>query len=107
MPPVGHLINPKRATGTCRLFLRISGVVYALCRIDPTPSAVLEGWRLRKPDGTTYDVGRTAHGCTCDCPDFEFRRAGWEPEGCKHIKALKAVGLIEDHHEPGTPREPV
>ena len=32
---------------------------------------------------------------TCDCPDFTFKREGIDPEGCKHIKALVACGLIE------------
>lgn len=94
MPPVGHIINPRRATGTCRLFLRISGVCYGLERITPAP-AVFRGWRLRKVDGTCYDVGQDQHGITCTCPDFAFRRDGLEPEGCKHIKALKTVGLLD------------
>jgi hypothetical protein len=94
MPPIGHLINKRRAAGTCRLFIRIGGVVYGLTRVDRPPSSVEAGWRLSKPDGTTYDVGRTGQGCTCDCPDFAFRRDGLEPEGCKHVKALMTVGLL-------------
>ncbi len=97
MPHVSRLINPRRAAGTCRLFLRISGVCYGLSRLDRPRLAVLEGWRLTKADGTAYDVARTEHGCSCDCPDFAWRRDGVEPDGCKHIRALIRVGLL---HEP-------
>lgn len=94
MPHVARIINPKRVKGSARLLIRISGRLYGLTRIDRRPSAVLEGWRLTKPDGTTYDCGRTRHGYSCDCPDYVFRREDLEPDGCKHCKALVAVGLL-------------
>ena len=46
----------------------------------------------RKED--IYDVAQTVHGAVCDCPDFIFRRDGRDPEGCLHIRAMRAVGIL-------------
>jgi hypothetical protein len=103
MPHVARIINGPAPTGRCRLFLRIAGTIYGLSRLDRPRAAVLEGWRLTKRDGTTYDVGRTEDGIECSCPDFIIRRDGIEPEGCKHVRALVAVGLIgkaDDDRDP-------
>jgi hypothetical protein len=51
-------------------------------------------FRLRKPDGAAYDVALTEHGPNCSCPDFTFSREGKDPAGCKHLKALRAWGLL-------------
>ena len=51
-------------------------------------------FRLKKGDGTIYDVAATAHGVTCDCPDYLFNRQDKDVNGCKHIKAMKACGLL-------------
>jgi hypothetical protein len=84
----------KPAHGTARLTLAINGTTYTLRRIPCDPSAALRPWRLRKADGTSYNVGVTEFGPTCDCPDFTFHRDGIDPAGCKHVKALAAVGLM-------------
>ena len=76
---------------TCRLTLSIRGTDYAL---RPVPSEDGRAWRLRKPDGTTYDVAETRWGPVCDCPDATWRREGLDPAGCKHVRALRALGLI-------------
>ena len=55
----------------------------------------IKAFRLRKFDGTEYDIAQTREGITCDCPDFTFNRDGIDPEGCKHVKALVACGLID------------
>jgi hypothetical protein len=87
--------RPARpARGVCRLMLVINGKPYNLRRIPCDPSAALRADRLRKPDGAVYHVALTGHGATCDCPDFTFHREGLDPGGCKHIKALAAVGLM-------------
>jgi hypothetical protein len=87
--------KPARpAHGTCRLTLTINGTSYALRRIPCDPGAALRAYRLRKADGTTYHVAATEHGAVCDCPDFTFHRDGIDPEGCKHVKALRATGLL-------------
>jgi hypothetical protein len=61
---------------------------------------------LTAPDGSpvyrldyrdkVYDVTPTGdiHGPACTCPDFVFNRAGLDAAGCKHIKALRSVGLL-------------
>jgi hypothetical protein len=84
--------KPVRPThGTCRLTITINGTHYS---VRPNVGAACVAFRLRKPDGTVYDVARTEHGLTCDCPDFIFNREGRDPAGCKHTKAMVACGLL-------------
>jgi hypothetical protein len=92
-PPRRRIVGPARAV--CRLTMAINGIDY---RVEPSPGgahAVEKAYRLRKPDGTAYDVALTYHGLTCDCPDFIFHRDGMDPDGCKHIKAMVAYGLLD------------
>jgi hypothetical protein len=91
--PRRRIIGPARAV--CRLTMAINGVDY---RVEPNPPAAFaagKAYRLRKPDGTAYDVAATGYGLTCDCPDFIFHRDGLDPDGCKHIKAMVAYGLLD------------
>jgi hypothetical protein len=55
-------------------------------------------WRLEKKSDLdkVYDVAVHAHGGTsCTCPDWETRYYDFNTAGCKHIKGLVALGLIE------------
>jgi hypothetical protein len=102
--------KPARPThGTCRLTLTINGTHYS---VRPNVGAACVAFRLKKPDGTIYDVARTEHGLTCDCPDFVFHREGRDPAGCKHTKAMAACGLLAPapaatttHNEETTPMD--
>jgi hypothetical protein len=53
----------------------------------------------REGGAGTLDPGPRPRGATvyhtCDCPDFIFHRDGVDPDGCKHIKALVAYGLLD------------
>ncbi len=84
--------KPARPThGTCRLTLSINGTAYG---VTPNRGAAVKAFRLRKADGTVYDVSQDVHGLACDCPDFIFHRDGLDAAGCKHIKAMAACGLL-------------
>ncbi len=83
---------PARPT---RLILTIGALAYVVRPLDCSPDLARRAFRLAKDDGTLYDVAETPHGPACDCPDFLFRRDGVDPDGCKHIRALVAHGLIE------------
>jgi hypothetical protein len=83
------------AHGTCRLVLTINGTDYVVRPVLADSSIALKAFRLRKEDGTAYDVALTAHGLQCDCPDFLFHRDGLDSDECKHLKALVACGLLE------------
>src|SRR5262245_27925159 len=83
----------KPAHGNCRWvlplgadlgILQINGIAYAVCRVT-------DGFRLMKPDGTTYDLDASQPHWTCSCPDYEFNRHQKDPEGCKHCKAVRAA----------------
>ena len=85
----------SRPPDVCRLTVHIRGDAYAVRIIEADPDAdVSKLIRLRKADGTAYHVARTAHGATCDCADQTFRHEGRDGSGCKHIRALRAVGLL-------------
>jgi hypothetical protein len=98
-PRLHHDEIPARALARprfekARLSLFINGTAYDVRPLAADESAATRAFRLRKFDGTEYDIAHTAEGASCDCPDFTFHREGIDPEGCKHIKALIACGLI-------------
>jgi hypothetical protein len=86
--------SPATRHGICRLTLRIGGMDYTL-RPMPAPPGFTAVWALRKrdPHGPTVSYAVAAHigdpnpGCTC--PDHEYNKVS-----CKHIMALRALGLI-------------
>src|SRR5829696_3643829 len=90
-PRAARKAKPKPAD-TCRLSVTIRGTTYGA---HPIPSEDGRAWRLRKADGTTYDVAETPHGPTCDCGDQTYRHEGIDGTGCKHIRALRALGLLD------------
>ncbi len=84
---------PSQRPGRCRLTLTINGLHYGVRRIASEDDAVPRAFRLtRKHD--IFDVAQTVHGPVCDCPDFIFRRDGRDPNGCLHIRAMRAVGIL-------------
>ncbi len=92
--PRARTIRPARAV--CRLMIAINGTDYLINPNVADGSVAVKAYRLIKTDGTAYDAALTVHGLTCDCPDFIFRRDGIDPEGCKHIKAMVAFGLLDN-----------
>ncbi len=55
-------------------------------------------------EGTVYDVAQTPDGhAECTCPDYEARRRGLDASGCKHVKAMRQMGLIDPAPVPGEP----
>ncbi|MDE2100042.1 MAG: SWIM zinc finger family protein [Patescibacteria group bacterium] len=78
--------------GKCSLRLSIGGTEYRLTPLTP-PAGYKVVWSLRKLDPTRSAIYQVAvergqqPGCTC--PDFEINGAV-----CKHVGALKALGLI-------------
>ncbi len=49
-------------------------------------------YNLTKKDKTVYHIAIDKWGPTCSCADHTFRERF---EGCKHLKAAFAVGLLE------------
>src|SRR5262249_53970367 len=95
-----HRNPPRPSHGVARLALSINGVDYNVRPIPVTGAIASRLYLLDKPDGSTYSVAQTLDGLSCDCADFTFRRDGIDPNGCKHIKALVAVRLL-DYREGG------
>ncbi len=85
-----RVVQPFDFNGKGRIV--INGVEYGVEQLFELDSETFElcGYRLTKPDGTTYDVDVSAPGAwTCDCPDRTFHpeREG----GCKHMAALAVL----------------
>ena len=80
-PPVRH--------GTCRLIVVIDGTEYRLSR-SPSARAAWHLKRLAEPrKGAIYCVLTHNRVVTCTCPDSISNGAV-----CKHVRALKALGLV-------------
>jgi hypothetical protein len=84
---------------TCNLIVRIRGVDYTARPVRPETSDCIRAWRLRRPNGEAYLVGETIDGATCECGDFVFRHEGNDQVGCKHVRALRALGLLDPDGE--------
>jgi hypothetical protein len=85
-----------KAKLTVSLSLAIDHQVYSLEPIRSEDPEITRVWRLTaKASGNVYDVAQTARGATCDCGDYEFRHAGKDALGCKHIVALRLMGLLD------------
>ncbi len=77
--------------------LVINGVEYAVSLLGYLPPAprgfVVQGYRLVKGDGETYDVSLVAGRMECDCADWTFCRSRVLSAGplahCKHITAVE------------------
>jgi hypothetical protein len=95
--------SKAKAPDVCRLTVHIRWVCYSARPVRPEASDIIRAWRLRQADGTTYTVADTADGATCECGDFVFRHDGNDQVGCKHIRSLRALGLIDpdgtDRHD--------
>jgi hypothetical protein len=86
-PPVRH--------GTCRLIVIIDGTEYRLTR-SPAARAAWHLKRLAEPrKGTTYCVLTHKSVVTCSYPDSIMNGAV-----CKHVRALRAVGLVSKRAKP-------
>jgi hypothetical protein len=86
-------IAPPVRRGTCNLRLHINGDVYRLRRYPAGPFSRV--WQLTKRSGAragaVYLTGRVLCENSCSCDDMYLRKP---MGGCKHIKALVALGLI-------------
>jgi hypothetical protein len=92
------MATKTKAPDTCRLTCTIRGVSYSVRPVRPESPDVARAWRLRKADGTCYDVADSADGQVCDCADHTFRHEGIGT-ACKHVRALRALGLLDSPGE--------
>ena len=88
---------PKRrkpAHGVCRLTLTINGTSYNVRPIRSDRASPSRRSASRRAMGriTMSPYHPWPH---CDCPDFVLGRDGLDPEGCKHVKAMVACGLLD------------
>ncbi len=92
------MATPKRHT--CTLRLEIDGQPYILRPLTPDrDSGVSRLYRLRKSSGVAYHVSQHIHGNECECPDFVYRRDGQDYQGCKHVRSLVALNLLDPDPE--------
>lgn len=96
----------KPATGTAHLELVITTmrkkgkkmvplrVVYVVRNANPDPRVAHPAYSLTKEDGTVYHCSHAEFGARCDCFDGEKREKLGTGGGCKHARALQAVGLL-------------
>ena len=101
--PIGLVCGRNPVSGepekrrNCRLTLNHRLGRFPSGPIQSEDDQIHRAFRLRgKPSrsGVIFDVAETVHGAVCDCPDLVFRRDGLDPRGCLHIRAMRAVGLL-------------
>ncbi len=89
--------KPKPATAKapdiCRLIIEIGDTMYRVSPIPVRDFGARRAFRLKKDADTIHHVIEHIHGIECSCGDFVFRHDG-KPTTCKHVRALKAVGLL-------------
>lgn len=73
--------------------VKINKQVYFITDLRPDKRVADPAYRLTKEDGTEYDVHQDRHGAHCDCKDFIYAREHSQKK-CKHVEALKALGLL-------------
>ena len=95
-PRAGVQRKPARPPhGVARLTLHINSTAYSVRPLWCDGIHATRLFRLHKAGTPTrYVIALTPDGPVCDCPDYTFNRDGIDPEGCKHIKAMLAVGLL-------------
>src|SRR4051812_17696362 len=91
--------SKPRPADTCRMTVTIRGESYTVRPVRSQTPDIARAWRLRKADGTIYDVCDTLYGASCDCADQVYRHEGKNDHGCKHCRALRALGLIDQDGE--------
>lgn len=98
-PPPSDPVPPPPPREFSGLTIGVKGQGYGL-------SVIPGGFRLESPRGDVYDVvpstdeATSNHGYHCDCPDHATRHAGVGTKGCKHVHALREVGLIPPIESP-------
>jgi hypothetical protein len=97
--PLEHLYARNlEKRGSCRLTLTANRVLFSVRPVQSEDDQIKRAFRLRRipfRSAVIFDVAETVQGATCDCPDFVFRRDGLDPRGCLHIRAMRAVGLLD------------
>lgn len=77
------------------LTLTIAGTHYRVRKLTPEDPSVVACYSVRKRGAEeSYHVSQHRTGLVCTCADWEFKRNGKDPKGCKHIRAIVAVGLL-------------
>jgi hypothetical protein len=85
----------KRVFRNGSRFEAVKWTRYKVSHLEPNPEIGSPAVRLTQSDGSSYDLIRTVHGWTCECPDFVNRR---ERKGlkCKHLKAVLKAGVLSE-----------
>jgi hypothetical protein len=87
-------VKPRKAQAVASWYMRLNGTYYGVEALPSEDETVHKVIRLRKEDSTIYDVASTIYGDICDCPDFLFNSKESPEHPCKHILALKGVGIL-------------
>jgi hypothetical protein len=86
--------GPVAAPAAAPVKTSINGFTYKVTEIDPGECGTVAFSMHRTDTNHRYDIIRNFFGeVTCDCPDFEFRRAG-TGKTCKHGQKLVELGMV-------------
>jgi predicted nucleic acid-binding Zn finger protein len=91
--------KPRKVTepkGVCNLTLKINDSLYRVRGSKAQAfGATSRAFVLAKVGGIeSYEVAETALGAVCDCPAFKYGRIDNPTYSCKHLRSLRALGII-------------
>jgi hypothetical protein len=86
----------KAKPGTFRIIFETGKDRYAVIPLQPDPDVATHAVRLRKPDGTTYDlrVDTESGRPVCECPGFVQHGLCKSGQGCRHVRMLVAAKMF-------------
>jgi hypothetical protein len=86
----------KAKPTTFRILFEAGGERYAVIPLRPDPEVASHAARLKKSDGTTYDVRLdTESGLpVCECPGYVQHGLCKDGKGCVHVRMLVAAGIF-------------
>jgi hypothetical protein len=95
MSTVAQTRTRSKPADLCRMVVTIRGTDYTVKPLVVEDDDIRAAWTLRNTaNGQVYTLANGAYGVTCTCADFEFRHAGLNDVGCKHVKSFRALGLL-------------
>jgi hypothetical protein len=94
MSTVAQTRARSKPADLCRMVVTIRGTDYTVKPLVVEDDDIRAAWTLRKADGTEYTLSHGIYGAGCTCADQTFRHEGRDDSGCKHIRACRALGLL-------------
>ena len=86
--------SKAKPASRCSLTLRIGETAYNVRPVATVETVEVKAFHLTREGSPPYRVSQTDRGFRCSCPDAQYRHGDPDDAGCKHVRAMRAVGLV-------------